>query len=123
MGTIAAKRTLSGRASSNPVWDEVQALAVADLALPPAPPPPQTDPEREQQIETEELMHALELAVQALPEPMQLLYRMELLKQEEGLSDSEVAARMGLGSRNTLMKQREQLYRALRQHLGQAAPA
>lgn len=80
-------------------------------------------PSTEQLAETEELMQAVELAVQTLPENLQLLYRLELLKQDEGLTDTEVAARLGLGSRNTLMKHPERLYEALRRHLGLAAAA
>ncbi len=68
----------------------------------------------------DELRQELDRAMQTLPEDMRLLFQVELLKHDEGLSDAQLASRLGV-SRNTYLARRKQLHDALRKHLG-AAP-
>ena len=63
---------------------------------------------------------ALEAAVQQLPDDLQRLFRMERNKLDYGLSDTEVARDLGLGSRNTLEAWRKRLRQALTGLLGGA---
>ena len=72
-------------------------------------------------LQASEMRQALRQAVRALPDELRLLFEMELLKDGAGLSDDEVAKRMGWGSRNTLIKHRQRLHQVLRQQLDHLA--
>ena len=60
------------------------------------------------------LAQALDAAVQQLPDDLQRLFRMARSKLDFGLSDTELARNLGLGSRNTLEARRKRLREALR---------
>ena len=75
-------------------------------------------PSAEEDASHAQALQALDAAVARLPAVMQLLVQLERSKVEDGLSDAEIIARMGLGSRNTLAARRKRLYAALRGLLG-----
>ena len=77
-------------------------------------------PSAEEVVARQPAAQALDAAVQQLPHDLQRLFTVERSKLEFGLSDTEVARELGLGSRNTLMSWRKRLRQALRGLLGGA---
>ena len=77
-------------------------------------------PSTEEVVARQRAAQALDAAVQQLPDDLQRLFRMERSKLDFGLTDTEVARDLGLGSRNTLEARRERLREALRGLLGGA---
>lgn len=78
-------------------------------------------PDADADAQTEELFAVLEQARDALPAAQRTLYDSEIRRHEEaGFTDQQQAASLGLGSRNTLYKQRAELNAALRKLLAAA---
>ena len=77
-------------------------------------------PSAEELVARQRAAQALDAAVQQLPDDLQRLFRMERNKLDFGLTDTEVARDLGLGSRNTLEAWRKRLRQALRGLLGGA---
>lgn len=77
-------------------------------------------PSTEEVVARQRAALALDAAVQQLPDDLQRLFRMERSKLDKGLTDTELARSLGLGSRNTLEARREHLREALRGLLGRA---
>ena len=75
-------------------------------------------PSAEEWVARQRAAQALDAAVQQLPDDLQRLFRMERSKLDFGLTDTEVARDLGLGSRNTLEAWRKRLRQALRGLLG-----
>lgn len=77
-------------------------------------------PSAEDEVAHRRAALALDAAVQQLPDDLQRLFRMERSKLDFGLSNTELARSLGLGSRNTLEARRKRLREALRGLLGRA---
>ena len=75
-------------------------------------------PSAEEVVARQRAAWALDAAVRQLPDDLQRLFRMERSKLDFGLSDTEVASNLGLGSRNTLTAWRGRLRVALSGLLG-----
>ena len=67
----------------------------------------------EEILEVEELHRVLDEAVRGLSEEMQLLFKYEMAKHEDGLSDEDIARRLGC-NRATWRKRQDAMHRALR---------
>ena len=77
-------------------------------------------PSTEEVVASRRAALALDAAVQQLPVDLQRLFNLERSKLDFGLSDTELARNLGLGSRNTLAAWRKRLREALRGLLGSA---
>ena len=72
------------------------------------------EPSAETVVARQRAALALDAAVQQLPDDLRRLFMMERNKLDFGLSDTELARDLGLGSRNTLEAWRKRLREALR---------